>query len=119
MTLTCDEILELLSAGEAGIESRPEYMNHLRGCARCRQEAPALLSAVRAIRSAPAEAIAGHPASDQIVALAMDPDAAALEVNRSAAEHVSGCATCAAEIQEVRRAEQRRMSPTHARPRLG
>jgi hypothetical protein len=106
----CDDILELVTSGEKDVEVRPEFIEHLKGCARCRDEAPALLAAARAIRAAPVEALAGHPASDQIVALAMDPEAAALEVNRRVAEHVTGCATCTAELQEVRRAEQKRTS---------
>ncbi len=119
MTVICDDILELVSSGEQGVENRPEFIDHLRGCARCRDEAPALLAAARAIRAAPAAALVGHPATDQIVALALDPDAAALDVNRSAAEHVTGCATCTAEVQEVRRAEQKRTLQRHTRPGLG
>lgn len=116
--MTCDDILELVSSGEKDVEGRPEFIEHLKGCARCRDEAPALLSAARAIRAASPEALAGHPASDQIVALAMDSEAAALDVNRHVADHVAGCATCTAEIQEVRRAEQKRLSHRHARPGL-
>lgn len=116
--MNCDDILELVSSGEQDVDSRPELIEHLKGCARCRDEAPALLAAVRTIRAAPAEALAGHSASEQIVALALDPDAASLDVNRDLVEHVTGCATCSAELQEVRRAEQKRMSHPEPRPGL-
>ncbi len=114
--MICNDILELVTSAEKDVEGRPEFIEHLKGCAQCRDEAPALLAAARAIRAAPVEALAGHPASDQIVALAMDPEAAALDVNRRVAEHVTGCATCSAELQEVRRAEHDRLSHKRARP---
>lgn len=116
--MNCDDVLELVSAGGPDVDGRPEFVEHLKGCPRCRDEAPALLAAARAIRAAPAGALAGHPASEQIVALAIDPEAAALAVNHGLVEHVTGCATCSAELQEVRRAEQKRLSDTQRRPGL-
>jgi hypothetical protein len=115
----CDDILELVRSGEKDVERRPEFIEHLQACARCREEAMALLAAARAIRAAPEGALAGHPSSDQIVTLALDPDAAALDINRPLAVHVAGCATCKAELDEVRRAEQSRLSQAHPRPGLG
>ncbi|HEU5179501.1 MAG TPA: hypothetical protein VFW45_01815 [Candidatus Polarisedimenticolia bacterium] len=106
MTRTCDDILERAAAGDASVESLPEFIEHLKICARCGREAPVLLAAVRAIRAAPAAALEGHPPSDQIVALALAPEAGMLEVDPGAAEHVAACAICAAEVKEVRRAEE-------------
>src|SRR5262249_23942646 len=107
--MICDVILELIMSGERDVEGRQEFVEHLKGCARCRDEAPVLLAAARAIRVTPVEALAGHPASELIVTLAMDSGGTGGDVDRWVSEHVSGCATCTAELQEVRRAEQRRM----------
>src|SRR5262245_20030902 len=114
--MICDVILELVMSGERDAEGRPEFVEHLKGCARCRDEAPVLLAAARVIRATPVEALAGHPASELIVALAMDSGGDGGEIDRRMAEHVSGCATCTAELQEVRRAEQRRMEHDPSRP---
>jgi hypothetical protein len=113
--MSCDDILEMISSGERDVEGRPEFVEHLKSCDRCRDEAPALLAAVRAIRATPVDALAGHLTSDQIVTLAIDPEAAALDIHRRATEHLAVCPTCTAELQEVRRAEEKRMS--RERPR--
>lgn|GEM_PF-2717036 len=117
--MNCDDLLELASSGDQDVEGLPEYLDHLDACARCRDEAPALLAAARAIRAAPPSVFAGHPASEQIVMLALNPEDASLDVHRQVAEHVSHCPTCAAELAEVRRAEQKRVSRRSERPALG
>jgi len=120
MTMTCDDVLEVASSGEKGFDGRPDLLEHLSGCARCRDEAPAILATARAIRGLSTSAFTGHPSSDRIVAIAMGPGAPGLEVERGVAEHVEGCATCTAEVREVRRAEQKRLSPSRSpRPDLG
>src|SRR5262245_19413431 len=109
MTASCDEFLERASSGGNDVDRQPDFIEHLKSCARCREEAPAILAAARAIRATP-EALAGHPAADLIVALALDPGADDLEVHRPVMEHVVSCATCVAEVQEVRSAEHKRLS---------
>jgi hypothetical protein len=116
--MSCDDILEMISSGQEDVERRPEFVEHLKSCDGCRDEAPALLAAARAIRAVPVDALAGHLTSDQIVTLAIDPEAAALEIHRSATEHLAVCPTCAAELKEVRRAEERRVSGERPRRAL-
>src|SRR5262245_13984457 len=113
--MSCDEFVEMISSGEKDVERRPEFVEHLKSCDRCRDEAPALLAAARAIRAAPMEALAGHLTSDQIVTLAIESEAGALDIHRRATEHLAVCPTCKAELLEVRRAEEKRMS--RERPR--
>src|SRR5262245_12644190 len=114
MILTCDDVLEGASSGEKGFDERPGVLEHLKGCARCREEALAILATARAIRGGPPSAFAGHASSDLIVAIAMGPGAPGLEVDRGVAEHVESCATCTAEVREVRQAEQRRTGPSRS-----
>src|SRR5262245_34577619 len=108
--MSCDDIFEMISSGEKDVERRPEFIEHLKSCNRCSDEAPALLAAARAIRAAPVDALAGHLTSDEIVTLAIDPEAAALDIHRRATVHLAVCPTCAADLNEVRRAEERRVS---------
>ena len=114
----CDDILELAASGDQGIENRPEFLAHLKACAHCRDEAPGMLSAARTIRSVPAPALTGHLTPDQIVALALDSVPAAETADRRLAQHVTGCATCAAEVREVQRAEEARSSIVSGRSGL-
>jgi bacterioferritin-associated ferredoxin len=117
MTASCDEFLERASSGGNDVDRQPDFIAHLERCAQCREEAPAILAAARAIRATP-EALGGHPAADLIAAVALDPGAQDLEVHRPVVEHVASCATCAAEVREVRSAEQQRLSlrrPGHFR----
>jgi len=114
----CDDILELAASGDQGIENRPEFLAHLKACAHCRDEAPGMLSAARTIRSVPAPALTGHLTPDQIVALALDSVPAAETADRRLAQHITGCATCAAEVREVQRAEEARSSIVSGRSGL-
>src|SRR5262245_7201075 len=115
--MSCDDIFEMISSGEKDVERRPEFVEHLKSCDRCRDEAPALVAAARVIRAAPVDALAGHLTSGQVVTLAIGPEAAALDSHRRATEHLAVCPTCTAELKEVRRAEESRVSG--GRPRQG
>jgi hypothetical protein len=92
----------LLEALETKGENVSDLDEHLRGCEECRSTVETLGAVARAFEGH--DAPGAHLTSEDVVLMAMDPDAAAPR-DGDLRDHLRACARCAWEVRNVRSAE--------------